>query len=786
MPAQPETLLGFADIVILTLVVLLMLHMLVQEKSKGLATSFGRSILLAGIFLAAFANFAELFAPIPVTGSGTVAGAGNLAPEWMFWVATRTSLLMIAIGLYLSFLQRMRIERQAVVTAAKVRAAEDQAILSEQRFRSLFETTTSSVYCYTLDPPMPVSLPLDEQIEASRRAILAECNDVFARVLEHERAPDVIGTRMSLLDSTHDDPSHRAFWQAFIDSGFRLADYELVYKGPGGDDRAVSLNVTGIVENDRLVRFWGIERNIIDVRRTKSALSRRQEFQELLASVSTRLLTTSYEDASRAMQQSLRDVCEFVGGNRISLSWLDTDKESAEVLYTWHDGHSRMFNAISERQFPYLAEKLLAGETMTIKSVSELPEEAARDREALLEVGMKSFLFFPLIVAGDIIGVLTMGNDREFRDWGRQDALDIQVFGELFANFVLRMRQRQALDVALDGLQQATDRLEAENVYLRTEIKLTHDFEEIIGDSEPLRRSLKMIEQVADTMTPVLILGETGTGKELVARALHEHSSRRHRPLVKVNCAALPASLIESELFGYEKGAFTGADSAKRGRFDLAHGSTLFLDEIGEIPYELQAKLLRVLQEGEFERLGGSKTVRVDVRIVAATNRDLWKACENGEFRTDLYYRINTFPIELPALRDRGNDVCLLAEHFANVHAQRLGREVTAISARMMRQLQAYDWPGNVRELEGVIQRALISSSGPVLDLGHSLAGRAGDDFSDSGLYDLRAVEREHITTTLEECRWKISGQRGAAAALGVPPSTLRSKMKKLGIERPA
>ena len=347
------------------------------------------------------------------------------------------------------------------------------------------------------------------------------------------------------------------------------------------------------------------------------------------------------------------------------------------------------------------------------------------------------------------------------------------------------LRQRRALDAALGSLQAATDRLEAENVYLRTEIKLSHDFEEIVGNSDALRRSLQMVEQVADTMTPVLILGETGTGKELIARALHEYSGRRHRPLVKVNCAALPASLIESELFGFEKGAFTSADAPKRGRFDLAHGSTLFLDEIGEIPVELQAKLLRVLQEGEFERLGGNKTITVDVRIIAATNRDLWTACEDGEFRSDLYYRINTFPIELPALRERGDDIRLLAEHFAKMHAQRLGRDITEISASMMRQLETYHWPGNVRELEGVIQRALISSSGTVLELGQSLAGRGDAILADTGAHNLSAVERDHITTILEECRWKIAGKTGAAAALDVPPSTLRSKMKKLGIQRP-
>jgi len=335
-------------------------------------------------------------------------------------------------------------------------------------------------------------------------------------------------------------------------------------------------------------------------------------------------------------------------------------------------------------------------------------------------------------------------------------------------------------------LEEATERLEAENVYLRQEIELTHGFDEIVGQSDVVLRSLQLVEQVAPTRTPVLIMGETGTGKELVARAIHEVSDRCDRPLVKVNCAALPANLIESELFGHEKGAFTGAESVKRGRFDLADGSTLFLDEIGEIPVELQAKLLRVLQEGEFDRLGGSKTIKVDVRLVVATNRNLAQAVQAGEFRSDLYYRINTFPIEMPALRDRGDDIQLLTEHFVKSHAPRLGRDVSEISSEMMNQLRRYSWPGNVRELEGIVQRALISSSGPVLDLAEPLIDVTQEpDQHEGTVSDLKLVEREHIVAVLEDANWRISGTAGAAAKLGIPPSTLRSKMKKLSIVRP-
>ena len=443
---------------------------------------------------------------------------------------------------------------------------------------------------------------------------------------------------------------------------------------------------------------------------------------------------------------------------------------------------------VSMDQFPGFGEKVFAGEPVRIDDVESLPDDYTVDRLSLEKYKLKSLLLLPLMAAGEPVGGITLGRFSEQADWADQDLQDVTVFAELFANFVLRVRSRRALDQAMLDLKQARDRLEAENVYLREEIELTHGFDDIIGQSESVLRSLRLVEQVAPTRTPVLIMGETGTGKELIARAIHELSERCDRPLVKVNCAALPANLIESELFGHEKGAFTGAERARRGRFDLADGSTLFLDEIGEIPIELQSKLLRVLQEGEFDRVGGSKTISVDVRVIVATNRNLAEAAQCGEFRSDLYYRINTFPIEMPALRDRGDDIQLLAEHFVKLHSQRLGRDVTEISSSMMEQLCNYNWPGNVRELEGIVQRALISSKGTVLGLAEPLVSDIVEEdksLSSSGGTDLKLIEREHIVAVLEDANWKISGATGAASKLGIPPSTLRSKMKKLSIERP-
>ena len=308
------------------------------------------------------------------------------------------------------------------------------------------------------------------------------------------------------------------------------------------------------------------------------------------------------------------------------------------------------------------------------------------------------------------------------------------------------------------------------------------DFESIIGDSDSLRYVLSRVEQVSDTDATVLLFGETGTGKELLARAIHKRSRRRDRPFVIVNCAALPASLIESELFGRERGAFTGAHATQVGRFELANRGTLFLDEVGELPLELQPKLLRVLQSGELERLGSPRTIDVDVRLVAATNRDLVEEVRQGRFRRDLFYRLNVFPITVPSLRDRRQDIPLLVRHLVERHGRALRKPIDAVPHSVVETLEAYDWPGNVRELENVIQRAIIQSRGGTLELRDAWMPEAA---SSGGGTTLIEVERRHILHILEACHWRIEGQGGAAQLLALKSSTLRSRMLKLGITRP-
>jgi len=333
----------------------------------------------------------------------------------------------------------------------------------------------------------------------------------------------------------------------------------------------------------------------------------------------------------------------------------------------------------------------------------------------------------------------------------------------------------------IEGLK---NQLEAETAYLREEIKLEHNFESIIGNSSAIKYVFFKVEQVAEADTAVLVLGETGTGKELVARAIHNNSLRKERPLVKVNCATLPSNLIESELFGHEAGAFTDARTRQTGRFEVANGTSIFLDEIGELPLELQTKMLRVLQDGEFERLGSPRTIKVDVRVIAATNRDLEEEVRKGRFREDLFYRLNVFPITVPPLRDRSEDLPMLAEFFVERASKRLGKSIELIPASVMDKLTEYTWPGNVRELENVIERAVINSSGLKLRLMDDLKPSLQDLPTD--LKTMEAVEFDHIVRVLEQTGCRVSGKNGAAEILGLKRGTLRARMEKLGIRKPS
>jgi PAS domain S-box-containing protein len=334
-------------------------------------------------------------------------------------------------------------------------------------------------------------------------------------------------------------------------------------------------------------------------------------------------------------------------------------------------------------------------------------------------------------------------------------------------------------------LEQEQVHLKAHNLYLREEIKSGGNFDEIIGHSAALRQVLDQVGIVAATESTVLIEGESGTGKELIARAIHDRSPRRDRPLIKVNCAAIPLGLIESELFGHEKGAFTGAISQRRGKFEMANGGTIFLDEIGDMPRDMQAKLLRVLQEREIERVGGSTTIALDVRVIVATHVDLQKKVLENEFRADLYYRLNVFPLRLPPLRERRGDIGLLVNWFTQKLSRAMRKKIDSVPLVTMQALEAYAWPGNIRELQNVIERSVILTQGTALDVPLAALAPAAAAVSPSGDDAMEAVEREHMVRVLAECRWVLSGPAGAAARLGLKRTTLQSRMKRLGVVKP-
>ena len=351
-------------------------------------------------------------------------------------------------------------------------------------------------------------------------------------------------------------------------------------------------------------------------------------------------------------------------------------------------------------------------------------------------------------------------------------------------DITVRKKREQDLRDAFSEIEQLKEQLEAESVYLQDEIKLEYNFEGIIGQSNALNYVFLKIDQIASTDSTVLMLGETGTGKELVARAIHAASPRNNRPLVKVNCAVLPRDLIESKLFGHEKGAFTGAHARQTGRFEVANGSTLFLDEIGELPLDLQAKLLRVLQDGEFERLGSSHTIKADVRIIAATNRNPDEEIRKGRFREDLYYRLNIFPITVPPLRKRTEDIPLLVDEFVKRSGKKMGKQIKTIPQSVMKTLQNYPWPGNIRELENVIERAVINTRGSKLQLADKIDIGRDEKMPAARRGTLSQIERDYIVQVLEETDWKVSGKNGAAEILGINPNTLRGRMRKLEIQK--
>ena len=529
-----------------------------------------------------------------------------------------------------------------------------------------------------------------------------------------------------------------------------------------------------------------------ELERAELGAEERLRFETLLSQLSTQSLNLPPSEVDRQIEQGLQRLAEFLEVDRGSLFEFSADKTHFCASHSWTvSGYAPAPALIGVDQFPWAIKKMLRGEIFQFSDVSDLPAEARRDTESLRQWGSKSAVVIPLTVAGSITGAISFASLSTQRAWPDGLVQRLRLVGEIFSNALSRKQADESLHTAFAEIRTLQQQLQAKNVSLREEIedaedvKAEHNVDGIIGQSDVLKSALFRLKQVAPSDTTVLILGETGVGKELVARAIHQLSPRNARPLVKVNCAALPANLIESELFGHEKGAFTGAEAKQLGRFEVAHGGSLFLDEIGELPLELQAKLLGVLQDGAFERVGSSRTIPVDVRVIAATNRDLEEDVRRSRFRSDLYYRLQVFPITVPTLRERREDIPLLVRAFVERLAQKSDKAIHTVPAAAMEALQDYAWPGNVRELQNVIERAVINTQGSSLRLIDTLATPAGVALASPCPQTLAESDIEHIVRALEESDWKIEGKHGAATALGLPASTLRKRMKKLGIHRP-
>lgn len=558
-------------------------------------------------------------------------------------------------------------------------------------------------------------------------------------------------------------------------------EIEVFQLNQSGTPQYWSINYHPIKSADgKLLAVGTTVRNITKRKMKEFELDERLKFEVLLSQLSTIFVNLPSGDIDTKIYAGLKSIVEFLGFDRSAISEFSNDQ--TKLVRTHHYALPGIAmspdNTLSE-VLPQWVKSIRRG-VSSFSSTNDLPDTSWREKEFCERLGYKSIISIPLMVGGTILGAVIFTSSSSERKWPEDIIRRLRLVGEIFASALERKRAEQKLENAFLEIKELKDRLEVENNYLRDEIGVMHKHEEIVGQSTVIRKTLNQLEQVATTDSTVLILGETGTGKELLARAVHNLSSRKEKSMVKVNCAALPATLIESELFGREKGAYTGALTKQIGRFEAAHGSTIFLDEIGELPLELQSKLLRVLQEGQFERLGSNQTITVNVRVIAATNRDLAQGVKEGKFREDLYYRLNVFPIAVPPLRDRREDIPLLVWTFIKEFAGIMGKTIESIPKPCMDACKRYSWPGNVRELRNVIERAMIMCKDSTLRIDlpgtTALATAQGSTLED--------MERQYILSVMGNAGWRVRGRGGAAEVLGLKPTTLDSKLQKLGIKR--
>ena len=512
-----------------------------------------------------------------------------------------------------------------------------------------------------------------------------------------------------------------------------------------------------------------------------AALSQR-EFEALIADMSAQFINLPPESVEAAVRTALTRIGEALDLDRATFFRIGEDGLLLDPVGWQSAVVPRIPDPFpAARLFPWAFETLQAGEVVCFTKVDEIPN--AVDREGYRNLGVRSAVTVPLAVAGRIVGAVGFSSFRRERAWLPDELHVLRVFATAFANLLARRESDQALRTSHAEVVRLRDQLHAENAYLRAEVRDRAGLGNVIGESPAIRQTLQLVEQVAATDSTVLLLGETGTGKELFASRIHDLGARRGQAMVRVNCAAIPETLVESELFGREKGAFTGALARQIGRFELANHSTIFLDEIGDLPMQVQVKLLRVLEERSVERLGSATSIKVDTRIIAATHCNLEQQVADGRFREDLYYRLNVFPIHVPPLRERIEDIPMLVWRFVEQFSRAFGKPIEEIPADNLAALKRYSWPGNIRELRNVVERAMIVAQGPRLVIPVPAGAAAATTQRSETLED---VERDHIRRTLEAAGWRVRGAAGAAERLGLKPSTLETRMSKLGVRRPA
>lgn len=525
--------------------------------------------------------------------------------------------------------------------------------------------------------------------------------------------------------------------------------------------------------------------------KTEEILRRQIRFEKLLTEITAHFSSMPAIEIESEIENSQRKICDLLDIDR-SIIWLGSDKGPGTTGPTFvYPGNGSIPGRLeAATSFPWCMGRLREGEVLAIGDISELPPEAFVDRRSWELTGTRSALMAPLAMKDtELLGAISFEMTRKKREWSDITAQCLRLAGLILNNALERAHTGYLLHDRTREIAELKNKLGSKNGFLKKE-RQCDAVQDIVGQCAVMKKLLAQVAQVAATDSTALILGETGTGKELLARAIYKMSQRSDKPLVTVNCASLPPTLIESELFGRERGAYTGAMTKMVGRFESADGATLFLDEIGELPLEMQSKFLRVLEQGVFERLGSTRPIKIDFRLIAATSKDLAEEVRVGKFRKDLYYRLNVFPIVIPPLRERSEDIPLLVWAFVNEFQERMGKPIETISSKSMQDMQQYSWPGNVRELRNLIERAMIVTSNENLVVTLSplksstfVADPGSQDIADKEKFE--SAQRAHILKILEKVHWRITGKAGAAEILGLRKSTLQSKMKKLGIKRP-